>query len=219
MTKKVLFIAPNFPPVGGPGTNRSLQFVRYLTAMGYEIHVVTAALEEIGLGLYPRDDSQLALVPESVKITRLPVPDLRRVKRVFRKLRLYRLVWFFLFPWVWESYARWPRVAFGPIRAILEAEQIPLVYTSSGPFALLFLGARLKKKLNVKWVADLRDPYTDGYNGIWPSKLHWHGCRMVERYLLRKADRVIVTAPALKRLYLHRNVLAPSQVEVITNGF
>ncbi len=76
----------------------------------------------------------------------------------------------------------------------------------------------LKKKLNIAWVADFRDPWTN-IDFIDNLKLnsrslakHLH----LEKQVVESADCVVVVSPQMKKDFEGYN---PKQVEVITNGF
>lgn len=217
--KKVLFIAHHFPPLGGPGTNRAMQFARYLTELGYDLHVVTVSLEDIAQGSYPPDNTLLDNLPEDLKVTRISIDYRKERREKLIRLKLFRLVWFFLYHRWWEPSARWPKHCFPVCKRIIEEEDIGLVYTSSGPFSAALLGARLRKACDVKWVCDLRDPFTDTYSFNWPSKLHWYFSRWMERRIFRRADKVVVVTPGMKRLYLRRKLIDPAKLTVVTNGY
>ena len=171
--KKVLLIAHHFPPMGGPGINRSLQFTKYLHEMGYEVHVLTVTEEDIAKGSYPADDTRLDEVPEGVHVYRSSIRYPNRFRSAMIRLKVFRLFWFFLYPIFWEPAARWAKNATPLARKIITEHNIPVVYTSSGPFTAARIGRRLRKSTGVKWVCDLRDPFTDAYFFSWPSKLHW----------------------------------------------
>ena len=93
-----------------------------------------------------------------------------------------------------------------------------MVYTSAGPFSALILGYILKKS-GVRWVADLRDPWTDNYVITWPSKFHWFAARFVEKKLLKATDLLIVNTEAVRDLYVFRGIKELSKIRVVTNGF
>ena len=76
----------------------------------------------------------------------------------------------------------------------------------------------LRWSCGVHWIADLRDPYTDGYQWHWPSKFHWLLSRVWERIALRSCDKVIVNTPEVERLYLRRKLVRAENVRVITSG-
>lgn len=217
--KKVLLIAHHFPPMGGPGINRSLQFTKYLHQMGYEVHVITVTEEDIAKGAYPSDDSRLAEIPDGVHIYRTSIRYPDRFRKAMIKFKVFRLFWALLYPIFWEPAARWARNATPLAQDIIEEHGIPVVYTSSGPFTAAKIGARLRKRSSVKWVCDLRDPFTDAYFFSWPSKFHWWLSRYMERRTYRRADKLIVNTPAVKRLYLKRGIVPAERLAVITNGY
>lgn len=134
-------------------------------------------------------------------------------------MKIFRLLWYFLYPLFWEKSAFWPFQAYKKAKAIIIKENIKIVYTTSGPFSSLILGYLLKRKLNIHWVADLRDPYTDGYQWSFPSKLHWYFMRRMERFIYAKCDHLIVNTNAVRKLYLKRGLVKASNISVITNGY
>jgi glycosyltransferase involved in cell wall biosynthesis len=216
--KKVLIIAHHFPPMGGPGTSRSTQLVRHLQAFGFEPIVLTIPFEDIEAGPYPIDHSLMSGL-EDVRIVRVATREPRRLKFVLRKLRLLRVVWYVLYPLMWENCALWPLSAYRTARRLIDEEGIDLIYTSSGPFSSIPLGCMLKIASGVPWVADLRDPFTDGYMWVWPSKAHWYLSRWIESVLLRVPDQVIVNTPEVERLYLSRSLVERERLTHVTNGY
>ena len=66
MSKKVLFIAYHFPPIGGSGVQRSIKHVKYLPEFGYEPIVVTVKSGHN----FAYDYSLLDEIPENTKIYR-----------------------------------------------------------------------------------------------------------------------------------------------------
>ncbi len=205
--------------MGGPGINRSLQLTRYLHQMGYEVHVLTVTEADIAKGSYPADTSRMDEIPPGVHVYRTSIRYPVKFRAGLIRLKLFRIAWALAYPWFWEPAARWPGNAVPFAEKIIRDHQIPLVYTSSGPFSAAQIGARLRRKLGVKWVCDLRDPFTDAYFFSWPTKLHWHLCRWMERRIYRQADRLVVNTPAVRRLYLRRDVVPDSKLTVITNGY
>jgi glycosyltransferase involved in cell wall biosynthesis len=217
--KKVLFIAHHFPPLGGPGVYRAARFAQHLTEMGYDLHVLTVALSDIADGSYPADASMEKGLPADLNITRVSIgyPIKRRAN--LERMHLMRIVWTLCwFKW-WEPSARWPKLCIDTATEIIQKEGIDIVWTSSGPFVATLLGYRLQRKCKVQWVADLRDPFTEAYFWTWPSKFHWYFSRWMEKRIWSKADKLVVTCPALKDQYLKRGITTPDKIAVITNGY
>ncbi len=219
MTTKVLFIAYQFPPIGGPGVQRSIKFVHYLRENQIEPVVLTITKEDIDKAGVKTDDSLSTWIPANTKIFRVPAYQPLQLIKFLNKLRIFRLFWFFLYPLFWERSALWPFRVYKKAKEIIISENIEIVYTTSGPFSALILGYLLKRNLKVKWAADLRDPFTDGYQWSFPSKLHWYFMRKLEKWIFSKADKLIVNTWEVKKMYLKRNILPENEITVITNGF
>lgn len=217
--EKVLFIAYQFPPRGGPGVQRSMAFVSHLREFGYEPIVLTVTEEDIRQGRYQFDESLMGRIPQDILIHRIPANEPAVWAKRMMELKLYRFFWYFGFHRLWEWSLNWNDNAFPVAKQLIREHNIKLVYTSSAPFSVMLLGMKLQQTLNVKWVADLRDPYTDAYAWQFPSKIHWLFRRRFERNVFSKPDRLIVNTPAVKELYLKRQLIEPSKITVITNGY
>ena len=217
--KKVLFIAYQFPPRGGPGVHRSLNFVKYLRDYGYDPIVLTVNETDIKRSGYIYDDTLLKQIQSDITVIRTPSYEPIRLINFLMKMKIYRIPWFFCFPLFWERPARWPFKTYRVAAELITKNDIKIVYTSSSPYSALLLGKMLQKRFGIKWVADLRDPFTDGYGWQWPSKLHWRWGRMVEKKVLQKPDMLIVNTPETKKLYLQRKITNENRITVLTNGF
>lgn len=90
---KILFIANQFPPIGGSGVQRSLKFVKYLSRLGNEVLVVSKdASKDL------KDDSLLNDVPENVRVIRLKAHDINNsglIKKVYAKFLRFQMLKFF----------------------------------------------------------------------------------------------------------------------------
>lgn len=67
--EKLLFVAYNFPPVGGPGVPRNVNFVRHLPSFGFAPYVIAPE----NPSYYYRDDSDLAEIEKNAKICRTKI--------------------------------------------------------------------------------------------------------------------------------------------------
>jgi len=214
--QKVLFIAYQFPPQSGPGVHRSINFVKHLPEFGYEPIVITKDFESTNAN---SDKELLALFTKNTKIYRLKGLNIEKVVSFLMKLKIYRFFWFTLYPLLWEFSTIWFLSVTKKTINIIKSENINTIYTTSGPFSSLLLGRSLQKKLGVKWVADLRDPFTDAYAWAFPSKTHWYMMRKWEKNILSKPDQLIVNTEAVKELYIKRGFKNAKNIKVITNGF
>lgn len=205
--------------MGGPGVHRSLRFVKHLREFNYNPIVLTIAEEDIQQSGSVMDATLLSSIPSDIEIHRVSSGIPFKLSSVLHKLRIYRLFWYLFYPYFWERSALWPNKALDKAIDLINRHQIDIVYTSSGPFSALKLGYLLKKKTKVKWVADMRDPYTDAYAWSYPSKLHWCLSRAMESRWISKCDRLVVNTPEVKKLYVKRKLKPESEITVITNGY
>lgn len=216
--EKVLIIAYHFPPRGGAGVHRSLNLVNSIREYGFEPIVLTITEDEIVKQHEQVDNTLLKKVPKDIEVHRTLSGIPFKFKNTLIKLRLFRFAWYFLYPMFWETAARWPKVAYPLAEKLVKEHNIKVVYTSSGPFASMLIGKKLQKNMNVKWVADLRDTFTDGY-WKFPSYLHWKMMRRFEKKNFSKPDRLIVNTPEVKKLYLNRGLIEEDKITVVTNGY
>jgi hypothetical protein len=136
---KILFIAYQFPPRGGPGVQRSKRFVQHLPEFGVDPIVLTVDPEEYTKAGELMDPTLLKDIPASTRIIRTKSYIPFKFIRFTTRLRIFRLFWYFCYPWFYERMARWPKQVFPQASSIIEQEKIRVVYTTSGPFCALFL--------------------------------------------------------------------------------
>lgn len=214
----VLILAHHFPPMGGPGTIRSVALARHLATHGYRPIVLTITETDAAEHRHPIDLSMSTWI-SGVQVIRVPTREPRKLKDLLRRYHLFRPFWFLFFPVFWESSALWPFFAFKIAKATIVKNNVRLIYSTSSPYSSMLLALMLKIRLNIKWIADLRDPYTDGYMWIWPSKLHWLASRFIERIIMRFPDKVVVNTPEVERLFRRRKLVDDGKLLHLTNGF
>ena len=81
------------------------------------------------------------------------------------------------------------------------------VITTSPPHSTQLIGLKIKKKFpGIKWIADLRDPWTDiyYYNQFYPTFLSKAIDSGFERKVLEKADKIITVGESLKELFISK---------------
>lgn len=236
--RKVLYITYYWPPSGGAGVQRSLKMARYLPEFGVEPIVLTVDAES---ATYPVEDpSLLAEVSSKLRVVRTgsfePLQVLSRLvggknkvpyggfankdkERWTQKILRFVRGNFFL-P---DARKGWVRYALRAAGRIIREEQIDTVVISSPPHSSQLIGLALKQRFpNIRWIADLRDPWTDIY--YYPDLLHTGLARSIDRKLerkvLEKCDCVLVVSQDIKRLFAAKSErLDPDKIHVIPNGF
>ena len=204
---RVLFLAYHFPPLGGPGTQRSIKFATHLPALGHLPLVIT------GPGVSrehwePRDDTLLAELPPEVEVIRVrgPVPTAapgRRERWLDRATPFAR--W-----WVGSA------VAAGRLRA----DECDVIYASMAPYETAVAAARLGQESGLPWIADLRDPWALDEMRVYPSTVHRERDLARMRAVLGSAHAIVMNTPeAANALRTAFPELSLKPVVCIPNGY
>ena len=104
------------------------------------------------------------------------------------------------------------------LKKYIQENNIDTVITTGPPHSLHLIGLELKEKLNVKWFADFRDPWTTiGYHKAlrlsdYAAKKH----KNLEHKVLNSADTIIVTSKTTK---VEFEAITNKPISVITNGY
>jgi len=231
--KTLLLFAYYWPPASGPGVQRWLKFVKYLPEKNWNIIVVTPQN-----GSYPNIDESLLLdVPENVRViktstiepfrlfnilsgksnqgnsTSVGMGDIKGEKSFIKTIGAFIRANLFI-P---DARKGWVRFAEIKGASLIKKHHIDLVITTGPPHSAHLIGQKLKKRFNIPWIADFRDPWTTiYYNKFLPkSESSKKKDKNLENRVLEEADYVIVVSDGLKREFINRT----SNIKVIPNGF
>jgi len=234
---RLLVITYYWPPSGGAGVQRSLKFVKHLPALGVECTVITVDPEK---GAYPVLDQSLAAeIPAGVRVIRtdtsepfgsykkltgrqqIPYGGFANESKTSFQQRFFKFVRGNVF--IPDPRRGWNRHVLKAVADLLaQGETFDAVLTSSPPHSTQLIGLALKKRYGLRWLADLRDPWTDIY---YRQELNqtpvarWLDA-YYERQVLERADEVLVTSPDTKRLFLGKSPrLVASKFHVLPNGY
>jgi len=212
--KKVLFIAYNFPPCGGPGVQRSLKYVKYLSKTNWDPIVFTTYENS-----YPVIDNSLLIdIPINTKIYRSKTFDINKYRPFFAKIGLGKIHGFLnTLIAIPDAAIFWSFLSRRKIKNIIKIYKPDLIYTTSGPYSAHLLGLWIKKKYKIKWVADFRDPWSlNQFVKYLP--LYRKINQFLEKQVLNKADKIICVSEidSINFSILSKN---KSKVEIIHNGF
>ncbi|MCW0482690.1 glycosyltransferase family 4 protein [Gaoshiqia sediminis] len=234
--KKILIITYYWPPSGGAGVQRWLKFTKYLPGFGVQPVVLTVDPAQAS---YPqRDESLLHEVSPQTEVHRTPTFELYNLylrltgkkeipyggfanegKETFLQ-RLAKMVrGNFFIP---DPRKGWNRYAFRKAAELIRKHGIDTVVTTSPPHSTQLIGLRLKRKLGVRWVADMRDPWTDiyYYRQLYHSALARKIDRNLELKVLQQADQLVVVSNDVKRIFSEKGGAAVQQkIQVIPNGY
>lgn len=230
--KKVLIITYYWPPAGGPGVQRWLKFVKYLPDFGIQPIVYIpenptypivdeALVEEISDKAIiikhkifePYQLASFFSKNKTKKISSGIIPNQKKQSFLDKIFLLIRGNFF-----IPDARVFWVKPSVKYLKKYIQENQIDTIITSGPPHSLHLIGLELKRNLNLKWIADFRDPWTTiGYHkalklSAYAEKKH----KKLERAVLNTADLILVTSNTTKTEFL---ALTPKPIEVITNGY
>jgi glycosyltransferase involved in cell wall biosynthesis len=218
MMEKVLILTYYWPPSGGPGVQRWLKFVKYMPVYGLEPVVVTVDPND---ATYPLTDPDLEHeVNPEVKVYKTPTREPYALyKKIFRKKQVpysgfaneetvglssafSRFIRGNLF--VPDARKGWNPYAVQKAAELIERYGITLLITTSPPHSTQLAGLKLKRMFpQLRWIADLRDPWTDIF--YYKKMHHLPFARRfdlaLEKSVLNKADVVVTVSEHLKSLF------------------
>lgn len=231
--KKVLIITYYWPPSGGGGVMRWLKFVKYLPEYGWQPVVFTPENPDPST----LDKSLTRDVPPETIVLKLPIWE---PYDVYRKLTGKSKETKFKAGYISEASGQgwkdklsvfirgnlmipdprkfWIKPAVRFLTGYLKENPVDLIVSTGPPHSMHLIALEIKRKLNIPWLADFRDPWTniDFYTRLrltpWADRKH----QLLEKKVLQTADMVDTVswswAEDFKRIL-------PREIEVITNGY
>lgn len=214
---KALFVAFEFPPLGGAGVQRSMKFVKYLPDFGITPVVVTTDLGGFRQAMpdHPIDESLLGQLPGDLEIERIPFVRTKQTKR--GGFSGWRHIYFSLVEDLAEQW--WPHLE-AALPGLLKKYQFAALYVSLPPFCMAPLGCRIAQKYDLPLVLDFRDAWSQWRISPYGSWFHYWLTQRLERRCLRAADGLVCTSNQTRSDFLHVHPDIPAdKIHVITNGY
>lgn len=232
--QKVLIVTYYWPPGSGAGVQRWLKFAKYLPLYGWEPVILTV---DERFATYPATDNSLNEdIPPGLAVyktgaidyfrlynrdkSRIPSAGFAQDDSKGLKAGISRFIRgnFFL-P---DPRRGWNRPAFRKACELIEKENISRIITTSPPHSTQLIGLKLKLRFPaIRWIADLRDPWTDiyYYDKFSPTFLSKAVDRSYERKVLKTADRIITVGNSLTDIFAARCPGIEDKTTIITNGY
>ena len=230
--KKILIVTYYWPPAGGPGVQRWLKFVKYLPDFGIQPIVYIPENPT-----YPIVDKNLFKeVSDKAIILKQKIFEPYQLASFFSKNKTKKIssgiipnqkkqsfldktfLWIRGNLFIPDARVFWVKPSVSYLEKYIQENNIDTVITSGPPHSLHLIGLELKQKLNIKWFADFRDPWTTiGYHkslrlSNYAAKKH----KALEHQVLNTADTIIVTSKTTKKEF---EAITGKPIAVITNGY
>jgi glycosyltransferase involved in cell wall biosynthesis len=231
---KVLIVTYYWPPGSGAGVQRWLKFSRYLPEFGWEPVILTVNPD---FATYPAFDKTLTgEISENLRVISTKATDWFRIYRRdktkipsagfasdsakgFSSLLARFIRGNFFIP---DPRRGWNKYALKAASRLIESENITHVITTSPPHSTQLIGLRLKKKYpGLRWIADLRDPWTDiyYYKSFYHTRLAGLIDHNFELQVLRRADSIITVGKSLLETFAAKIPSQKGKISIISNGY
>jgi len=215
--KRVLIITYYWPPAGGIGVQRWLQFSKNLPEHGWTPVIFTAENAN-----YPIIDPKLnEQVPGNMEIHRVRVPEPNNILSLFQKKsngnkQIYKLqqqsgvdnsifkkmLWKirgnFFIP---DARMFWQGPSYQYLKKYLSENRIDAIITTGPPHTTHLIGQKLKQEFKIPWVADFRDPWTsmDYLKKMGLSDFARRKHERLEKSVVLNATRMVVVGKTIQR--------------------
>jgi glycosyltransferase involved in cell wall biosynthesis len=233
MTKKVLIITYYWPPAGGSAVYRWLKFTKYLREFGWEPVIYTAENGEYA----EIDNSNQKDIPNDITILKQPIWEPYMFYKKFigqkktEKVNVGFLterkkpkfaekvaVWIrgnFFIP---DARKFWIKPSANYLIDYLKQNPVDAVISSGPPHSMHLIALQLKKKLNIPWIADFRDPWTniDYYPELLLTPMADRKHHRLEKKVVTTANCVVTVGSKMTEEFA---AIGAKHVETITNGF
>ncbi len=237
--KKVLIITYYWPPSGGSGVQRWMFFSKYLPEFGIQPVIITVdpkygsykfidhSFEEKVKGievhktkssepfnLYSKaiGKSKADAVPQGFSGESNPT----LVQKIARFVRGN-----FFIP---DARKGWIKHALKKAEEILSKGEIKIVITTGPPHSTHLVGLNLKKKFDIKWIADFRDPWSDVYYNkmFYKTELANSIDKKMEQEVISAADKILTIGPSMQKLLMSKlknKNFDSSKFSFVLNGY
>jgi len=229
--KKILIITYYWPPSGGPGVQRWLQFSKYLPEFGYQPVVykpqnpnypiidksleVSSDIEVIEKSIFePYALAELLSKSDSKTISTGIIKS--KTKQSWKEKLMLFIRGNFFIP---DARVLWVKPSVKFLKSYIETHAIETIITTGPPHSLHLIGLELKKTMpTLQWIADFRDPWTTiGYHSALKlTKASKQKHLALEHDVLNSADQLVVTSYQTREEFEQKTQVP---IEVITNGY
>ncbi|MDN5214222.1 glycosyltransferase family 4 protein [Fulvivirgaceae bacterium BMA12] len=229
---KVLIITYYWPPHAGVGVQRWLKFSKYLPGYNWEPVIFTPENAAFDL----QDNSLAKEIPDNIDTIRFPIWEpfsiFNKITRGRNKKNLQQglvlekkapswkdklFIWLRGNLFIPDPRVFWVKPSVRFLEEMVKNHNYHTVITTGPPHSMHLIGLGLKKKCNIRWIADFRDPWSnwDLLNKLKVSSLSRSFHRRLEKKVLTHADVVLTVSNRLAR---DLTALGAKNTKVITNG-
>ena len=226
--KKVLIISYYWPPSGGSGVQRWLKFSKFLPKYGIKPYVYTPKNPTIEL----IDNELTKQISNDVTVWKKKIYEPYSIKNIFSKKSkktetsgvISNSKSGYIFNWIRGNFfipdpkILWIKPSINYLEKKLIENSIDTIISTGPPHSMHLIALALKNKLNLKWIADFRDPWSelDMLNEFHLTKSSINRHKSLENQVLKKCDICLTVSEKWVKMF---SELGARNVKLITNGF
>ena len=211
MNKKVLIITYYWPPAGGISVLRCLKFAKYLKRQGWEPIIYKPSNADY----FHYDENNFKDIPDEITILEQPINE---PFNLFKKLTgrkkndssnpVYArdkkvpfiddlAIWIrgnFFIP---DARFMWIKPSVEYLKKFLINHPVDAILTDGPPHTNTVIACQLSKELNIPWLADFQDPWTqvDYYKMLKIGKRADKKHRKMEQDVFKTAKKITIASP------------------------
>jgi glycosyltransferase involved in cell wall biosynthesis len=241
--KNILMIAYYYPPLGGAGVQRTLKFAKYLTKLGHKVSVLTVSNDDTTVKDSSLSDEGCSNINVYRAAQKGPNTLLSKIiskrqsqsqsiaknenyanafasklKTVIKKKARDTFVKIYTNINIPDDKISWKAEAVKLGLDIINNEKIDVIYSTSGPYTSHLIGYEIKRKTNIKWIADFRDQWVANpfvkYSSL-TKKIN----ERLERKVVENADSILSVSEPIISDFIKRYKLDKNKLFVLTNGY
>ncbi len=231
--KKVLIITYYWPPSGGAGVQRWLKFAKYLRQFGWEPVIYTPS--DPGFSLI--DETLQADIPEGIEVIKTSIWE---PYGLYKKITgqkststintgflthketvgfIERLsIWIRGNLFIPDARKFWIKPSAKFLINYLNSSPVDAIVSTGPPHSMHMIALKVTERLNIPWLADFRDPWTDFdfYKDMkisaWADRKH----KKLELKIIKGSNAVVVVSRDMQINYKN---MGGHNVNLVTNGY
>lgn len=225
-----------WPPSGGSGVQRWMFFSKYLPLFEIEPYVITVNENRAS---YKFTDNTLLDQIKGIKTFKTntiePLKFYSKIvggdgnnniplgfsgedkPSIFQKVSRFVRGNFFI-P---DARIGWNYFAYKKAERVIKDNNIKIVITTGPPHSTHLIGLKLKNNLQIKWIADFRDPWTEIYYNdlLYKTKFSKKKDVQLEERVLETADSILTIGPSMKELLQKKLGINKDKFFYVYNGY
>jgi glycosyltransferase involved in cell wall biosynthesis len=226
MTKKILILCNDFPPINSIGADRPYSWYLYFKEFGLYPIVITKNWITDGNDSMPIIGNvtihEKTEFGEVIRVRNRHIPSTKfstkfgnRFKIIRKALSFLEITFGYYIPWLDRH-----KSVYYEAKKYLKKNKVDLILATGEPFILFQYCKKLKNKFGIKWIADYRDGWYLNHIRTHQKDIfnqfikNWE--LIIEKKIVKDANLIVTVDPEMaSRL----SSLLQKKVEVIYNGF